>query len=307
MIPIEQIRRELFETDAHAAKVCASYEIPQDLRGEQLEQEMYRRLDQTPRGCTAALPTNQEVFKAAVLALASNMRAWAGVFAQMDALRDACFGYEPSQVTANADITLLALTKILRGQSGKRDRDSILAWALSLDHTTSFGEYLAALASRSRALLGNVVQISDPVLTASVAGIIGFDVKLQDHPAPSFGFPTKSPGMRGVLASEFLRNLGWSGFKPDRHIERLLAGWVKEERSWSGIDKHATDESRAILAALGVRNKAFERFLYFSRLGELSTPPGMPVTRADQVVWLYGSIVKRKPRGRRKRNNDQAP
>ena len=32
----------------------------------------------------------------------------------------------------------------------------------------------------------------------------------------------KAPGMQLALASEFLRNLHWDGFKPDRHIRRMM-------------------------------------------------------------------------------------
>jgi hypothetical protein len=36
----------------------------------------------------------------------------------------------------------------------------------------------------------------------------------------------KWPGMGFALGSEFLRNLHWNGFKPDRHIKRLLSRWT---------------------------------------------------------------------------------
>lgn len=38
----------------------------------------------------------------------------------------------------------------------------------------------------------------------------------------------KLPGLQFALGSEFFRNLGWNGFKPDRHVIRLLNGLVGE-------------------------------------------------------------------------------
>jgi hypothetical protein len=98
----------------------------------------------------------------------------------------------------------------------------------------------------------------------------------------------KLHGMGPVLASEFLRNMGWSGFKPDRHIIRLLSKW------YNGSEREAIIGNRLekFEATFGTLRKDDECFLRFSILGEMLTPQGEEVNAADQLVWLYGSLLR---------------
>jgi len=302
MLPLDNIRSELFASEKGAEKVRAAYNLSADLHGSSLESAMWEVLGQAPRESTDRSPSNAVVFKAAALALASNMRSWAKMHARLNELERACRGYEPSLVANDVDATISALATILTGQSGKGDRTATVRWAMLLDSPNSFAAYLEVMDAEARRALEGVLPVSEPLITAVVAGAIGFDLGHARRTAATFGFPSKAPGMGGPLASEFLRNLGWSGFKPDRHIMRLFDGWTKRDSSWETPSLQAHTDSQTVLSALGVRNSAFKRFLYYSRLGELTTPSSVPVTRADQLVWLYGSLLHRKPRRRLKEN-----
>ena len=60
----------------------------------------------------------------------------------------------------------------------------------------------------------------------------------------------KFPGMGRPLASEFLRNLGWNGYKPDRHIIRLFREWTGDE-----LPDRFDEEARRLCGLIGRRDK----------------------------------------------------
>ena len=99
----------------------------------------------------------------------------------------------------------------------------------------------------------------------------------------------KVPGMGMPLASEFLRNLHWEGFKPDRHIKRLIGRWfpkVVESKS-----RRASYLAREILHC---GSKDVIVGLNFSLAGMAVTPNGCSFTKADNLVWALGAYVEKK-------------
>lgn len=100
----------------------------------------------------------------------------------------------------------------------------------------------------------------------------------------------KLPGMGFALASEFLRNLQWRGFKPDTHVKRLLDDWLKDQlRSFE-------DRASELAAAVGVRTKEARENIQYGLAGLFITPSGESPSKIDNLVWLIGA-----------KHRDQAP
>jgi len=103
----------------------------------------------------------------------------------------------------------------------------------------------------------------------------------------------KLPGFSYVLGTEFLRNLGWSGFKANRRIERLFTHWEVERH----VAVHEQVERlRAIIEARcsiqeSHRPQLLEH-LKFSLLGVALTPEGCSVAKADNLVSMLANYVE---------------
>lgn len=110
--------------------------------------------------------------------------------------------------------------------------------------------------------------------------------------ALAFSVSAHSHGMGFALASEFLRNLGQPGFKPDRHIMRLLNLWQPGRAA-------AEKEARKILVDLFGRADAESvRLLAYCILADRFTDGCKVKTRADQIIWLYGSLTSKSAKAR---------
>lgn len=98
----------------------------------------------------------------------------------------------------------------------------------------------------------------------------------------------KLPGMGFALASEFLRNLQWRGFKPDTHVKRLFDSWLKDQLS--------TFESRAaaLAGAIGVTTKEARENIQYSLAGLSITPSDQSPSKIDNLVWLIGANIETK-------------
>jgi|GEM_PF-6514980 len=163
-----------------------------------------------------------------------------------------------------------------------------------LDRLESFGEYLQALDDATRRFLPEDLALAPGVVTAMMAALLGTGHQLPKQLQPASPFAVKVPGMGPTLASEFLRNLGWQGFKPDRHVMRLFDYWRQSDRSWDPLVERARADVDDITSRLPQQSKAIGTFLFYSRLGELASPSDIPLSRADQLVWLYGAFVLKK-------------
>ncbi|ROZ48953.1 hypothetical protein EEB13_03015 [Rhodococcus sp. WS3] len=85
------------------------------------------------------------------------------------------------------------------------------------------------------------------------------------------------PGIGHPLASEFFRNLHWRGFKPDRHITRLLGLWVPE------IRKTVEKDVVRLCTLIGGKNRSLQSFLRCSLVGVAITPD-CNYSRADDRI-----------------------
>ena len=130
------------------------------------------------------------------------------------------------------------------------------------------------------------LRLSDPEITVAVAACIGNPNAVLKR---KFGDDVKVPGMRIPLACEFLRNLGWAGFEPDRHVMDLFSRWFPEDETLKQRTKHIGE-------LVGRKDRETTGFVYACLLGERFTPAGMSVTQADQIVWLYGSLTSKSKR-----------
>jgi hypothetical protein len=296
-IPLCAIRERLFADAKNAERIRRRYGLANELCGAELERQVLASLGQLERDVAADQPGANEVFEAAVRALGSNSRNWADFLRAEPTIRKALADYDPTAVAigTSADELVERLRRELSGQTAASDARAILRWASLLTQHPDYGALLQRLRLyflESAASAG--LQLRDPDLTALVAAALGC-------PSPTLArrfrdVPLKAPGMGPTLASEFLRNLGWSGFKPDRHVRRLLEYWL-------GLDHPALKaHAQAMARLIGSGRRDLVCFFFFSTLGASKSPRDIPLNQVDQLVWLFGSVVQRRahsPRGRR--------
>jgi hypothetical protein len=292
-IPLGAIRERLFADPKNAQRIQRRYGLANELRGADLEREVLTSLDQQERDVTAHQPGAKEVFEAAVRALGSNSRNWVDFRRAEPTIRKALADYDPAAVVrTSADELVETLRRALSGQTAGSDARAMPRWASLLMQHPDYGALLQRLRLHfldSGAAAG--LQLRDSDLTALVAAALGC-------PPPTLAqrfhdVPLKVPGLGPTLASEFLRNLGWSGFKPDRHVRRLLEYWF-------GLDHPALMARAEVMARLiGSNRRDLVCFFFFSALGASKSPRDIPLNQVDQLVWLFGSVAQRKAHSRR--------
>jgi len=94
--------------------------------------------------------------------------------------------------------------------------------------------------------------------------------------------------MRYVLASEFLRNLRWEGFKPDRHIQRLFDRWCPQGAA------QVKPEVERLQRLIGRKTKDLGSYLTYSLVGISLSPADATLSKVDNLVWLLGAYVEKK-------------
>lgn len=110
-----------------------------------------------------------------------------------------------------------------------------------------------------------------------------------DAASVALRYPGGLPGMGYLLTAEFLRNLGYNGFKPDRQIVRLLL---------QGLDvgNGVPDQSQraAALSKVAGRPPATDvtETIRTCLVGAAITPDEY-YSRTDNVLWLLGSCHSR--------------
>src|SRR5437016_9366218 len=100
----------------------------------------------------------------------------------------------------------------------------------------------------------------------------------------------KGPGMGPTLASEFLRNLRLTGFKPDRHVRRLFSRWFPD------LALAITPRARELSRLLGTESRDIIEFFLFALVGPAVTPAGTAWSHVDNLVWALGAYVEKKGR-----------
>lgn len=293
ILDIEKISERLFECPDIRRKLCRDFLIEEntsDPDPTKMADSLVESLGQVrPRGNEAENQKSSEtVFRAASLALASNMRRWSTFLNRREEFESLLEDYNPvafSKAVRSDSSRIEKISECLGGRTGRRDAEAIKKWAYLLGKDIDYPKALEELRNN----ISDVVRPEEvvPVLAA----LLGSPrKKVEKKWPPPCGIKTwKTPGMRMVLASEFLRNLHWEGFKPDRHIKRLFSRWfpdVVEKKS-----ERADHLARHILCG---RSKDLIKDITFSLVGAAVTPDGCSRTKADNLVWALGAYVEKK-------------
>jgi hypothetical protein len=228
-INLDEIQSRLFEKDMVRKKILRDFGISQEpidpkdfvrLVVDALNQPVvFQPLDQWI--------ANSDVFRAAVWALGSNSRNWCHFLRNEKQIKDILEGYDPVAAALSFDKHPDILSRIesnLVGQTSRRDAESMRKWAHLLSKEMAFYKEITRVGNRFRnshnTLYGETLDDFDLALC-----IVGH---FADESCSGL---FKFPGMRYILASEFLKNLGWSCFKPDRHVNRLFNIWFADQKT----------------------------------------------------------------------------
>lgn len=286
-ITFEDVRTATFE---HFAAAVRKKHLNSDLEsiGRVLESKMIQKFSRNGQEERAWIPKdvdNAKILKAAALALASNQRRWEDVKEDdlIDALKNPC----------DDDSLRKSLSACLKGGTVESDVTAMIKWRALLQHYPSFAEeVLDPIVSRfinAPALEDdNEHGLSDVEKTALISA--SFVEKKNDR-CPEICNKI-AIGMLVPLASEFFRNLGRPGFKPDRHIKALLTLWMPNlpqamKRAEQLNQRHFLN-----------RTQERVRMLAYCILGDWFTRGEEDKTRADQIIWTYGSVTARDPAAR---------
>ncbi len=242
-------------------------------------------------------PSPTEVLQAAARAIGSNSRRWSTFVALEPALAELLHNYDPVAAVADIDAGRLSvdlLRPCFPGITGRADATAILRWSRRA-YGGLFAHQIQATVDAVRgAHVGAVGSAlpSEYLMPLIVAYLAAPSARLQVSTWMSDDFvfdavAWKLPGMGPVLGSEFFRNLGWDGFKPDRHVMRLLDRWCPTVVE----DQRAT--SRGLARLIGRRDRVTIDFLTYSLAGQNITPRGVPFSIADNLVWALGAYVER--------------
>lgn len=290
-LDIERISARLFGDCKTRQTLCGDFKIedaggPMDM-ADRLVESLGQAL---PREGETEEPDDQKVFRAAALAIASNMRTWSRVLCCLKEFESLLEHYDPVAFArkVEADPALVrSVMACLPGLTTRKDTEAIVEWANRLESSPDYLNELKDLKSDVEA------EVRDGEAVPILAAILGMPTRTRRMekrwPPPSGMESWKAPGMRIALASEFLRNLHWPGFKPDTHIMRLIGRWFPEVvAAESG---RAEDLARKVL---GSGRQEIIAGLKFSLAGMAVTPKGCCFTKADNLVWALGAYVEEK-------------
>ncbi len=302
-INISTIKQRLFADPVIRARILRDYGIDTQVTdSDELGHAAVTMLEQQP----AMKPleqglSNAQVFRAAVRSIGSNSRAWVTFLKHEPRLRQLLHEYDPlasSRSLDQGDLTREHLKACLPGQSSTADANAIMRWALLLRDVENYYAVIQELGSAFRALhQARFHQDLDDIhLLLCLVGYLAYPPTswagsglLQDRNTSLSPLQQKLPGMGYALASEFFRNLGWNGFKPDRHIQRLFDRWFPD-RSVVMADV------QRLQALIGRRDQHLTTYLTYSLIGIAAAPADIPLSQVDNLVWMLGSYVEKKGR-----------
>jgi hypothetical protein len=294
-LPLERLRLELFHNPTNAAKIRKDYRIESSLFGEALESHLFEALGQMQQEPAKAMWSNDAVFEKAVRAIGSNSRPWASFLSGFGKLQSELLNFDVTKVSERFiqdgfDGYAERLRPHLRGLTSGKDSRAILLLAQMLAARPAYYDELRAAYTYFWEFLSksNSIFQVEAATTVCVALLIG-NRQYEGLAKSKIGVGYKIVGMGIPLASEFLRNLGWTGFKPDRHVVEMLEKWYSDEEQEALI---GSDVAR-IRQILGQISSLDLRLLRKSLLGAKTTPPGTPINQADHLVWLYRSTLGR--------------
>lgn len=301
VIDTHRIKQRLFDSAA-LDKILAAYGMDTKVRKPANPDEManwlFEAMGQQPQDPDRPV-SNREVFRAAARAIGSNSRKWACFLGHEPQLKDLLHGYDPVATweAAASGQLIVDLADCLPGQTCNKDAQALLDWARLLAETK---EYYTRIVRRVADIMRQNARHEcsewpeKAVLMMCVVGVLAdpskrwIEAHLPDRAEREvLGPKLKLPGMRYALGSEFLRNLGWSGFKPDRHVRRLFRRWFP--RPWPKIDPQAK-----LLRLIGREGSELSDHIGYSLMGVRATPDGEEYSQVDNLVWLLAVYIEKK-------------
>jgi hypothetical protein len=289
-VDLEAVCDSLFDDPRVRVRLARDYGFAVPTSCTELRHALVASFDQARgAGSESTLMDAREVFRAAVRALGSNNRTWSTFVRREPELRALLRDYDPAATACALRSGALlpdSIAQCLPGQTGPADARAIAKWAQMLADAPDYHEALLRLRDRLGSTEARPSEL--PLLTAA---ILGSGSSGPNGAEPPMGLKSwKAPGMGPIVASEFLRNLHWSAFKPDRHIQRLWDRWFP--------DLLPACHSRAQILShfLGTRRADLGRFLVYSLLGIAVTPATSSFTEVDNLVWALGAYVEKKGR-----------
>ncbi len=303
-IDVELIKQRLFADRAVRARIVRDYGFgAQPASANELAAALLAQFDQAPAPHPLEQSfSNRHVFRAAVKALGSNSRAWANFLRHERRLAGLLGDYDPRYTHQAVQEGVLSVDQVrieLPGQSSTSDARAILRWARLLTETENYYAFIQDLGAAFRVMSEKRYgeQLADTDLLLCLVGYLGDPPTrwsglsyLSDTPRQVRPRQHKTPGMGYILASEFLRNLGWNGFKPDRHVQRLLDRWLPRgsESVQARVDR--------LRSLIGRRGHGLNAYLTNSLVGNSAAPEGIPISQVDNLVWLLGAYIEKKGR-----------
>jgi hypothetical protein len=273
-VDVKAIKGRLFECAASKIARDYGFNLPSD--PEQLARQVLQELDQQPTENPVDQKfDNDAIFRAAVRALGSNSRRWATFRRNERAIMEMLYHYQVQKVVESPPIQA-DLAKLLQGQTASGDARAVLAWARLLSNDSNYYDNIVRAAENLKGLpvherfLCIVAHFTDGSKKAKIR---------------------KWPGMRFALGSEFLRNLRWNGFKPDRHVKRLLDRWTKGK-----ADVH--QDVQRVLRIIGRSDRELMDNLKWAFIGASVAPDDYSAnfSQLDNIIWLLGAYVEKKNR-----------
>ena len=295
VLDIERISERLFGQEKIRQKLCRDFSIADVGDPVTMADSLVNSMGQiAPRdgGDEDLEDKGTVVFRAAALALASNMRQWSRVLSYRDKFESLLEQYDPMAVSRKVEADCARVRDIkgcLGGQTAQADAEAIVKWAIMLENNPG---YFWALDKLKSDMMDAGVYDGEAVPT--LAALLGSPPTktMGKRWLPPFGMESwKAPGMGMPLASEFLRNLSWEGFKPDRHIKRLIGRWFPEV-----VEAKSERAEHLAREILHCGSKDVIVGLKYSLAGMAVTPNDCSFTKADNLVWALGAYVEKKDR-----------
>ena len=300
-INIDLIKQQLFADPKIRARILRDYGIEkQPFNAHELGMSVVGMFDQEPSPQPLQQSVNNaQVFRAAVKSLGSNSRVWATFLKFEPALRELLHDYDPVQSSLDLSqhkLTLEQIKACLPGQSSSADASAIIQWADLLSGEENYYAYIQDLGRVFQWLYLEHYdkQLNDLHLLLCLVGYLAYPPQtwpgtryLSAQTKQSRFHLRKLPGMGYPLASEFMRNLYWNGFKPDRHIQRLFNRWFPDRTTV------ASDVQR-LQVLIGRNDCNLTTYLTYSLIGIVAAPQNVALSQVDNFVWLLGAYIEKK-------------